>query len=654
MAFVATSMALQSSDDSEYKIRKVKEKAIHAFLFVCAIFSVIVVAFIILFLFKNAYDLFAQYSMIDFVKGDRWAPTYEPAQLGAWNLIMGSVLVTTGAMTLSIPLSLATAIFISQLAPPKLSGFLKLSIELLSGVPSVVYGFFGLMVLTNWIRIKFDQPTGETLLAGSIILAIMAMPTIITVAEDAISAVGRELREGSLALGATKWQTISRTIVPAALSGITAAVILGMGRAVGETMAVMMVTGNADQLPQPWSNVFTPVKTMTGTLGMEIGEVPYGSIHFHGLFALAIVLFLMVLCINMLARVILRRIAETQIGTGKKKKLFKIPPAVTNVGKHALVGGAGLFLFVLISEWFGYPVGILVLLGIVSFVIINRTLLKQKIQEYLAFGTLSLASLSVVIILGIILFDIVSKGLPVLSWEFLTEVPRDMGREGGIKPAIVGTFLLVLGAIAFALPVGVGAGIYISEYAKEGRVLKIVRAGIDNLNGTPSIVFGLFGFAFFVLYLNMGVSLIAGQLTLGLMVLPTIIRTTEEALKSVPQALREGSLALGASKWQTIWRVVIPPAFPGIITGTILSIGRAGGETAPIMFVAVTYMSRKLPESIFDRVMSLPYMIYILATEVPGGIERGYGVALVLMILVLAMYGTAAIIRQRFVKKTRW
>jgi phosphate transport system permease protein len=184
-------------------------------------------------------------------------------------------------------------------------------------------------------------------------------------------------------------------------------------------------------------------------------------------------------------------------------------------------------------------------------------------------------------------------------------------------------------------------------------VTQLIRTGIDLLNGTPSIVFGLFGFAFIVLYLNVGVSMLAGQVTLALMVLPTMIRTTEETLKSIPMALREGSLALGATKWQTISRVVLPPAVPGIVTGAILSIGRAAGETAPIMFTAVIFSSRFLPDSVFDPVMALPYHLFILATNVPGASANKYGTALVLLMLVVGFYGAAIVVRIHFQNKMR-
>jgi phosphate transport system permease protein len=279
--------------------------------------------------------------------------------------------------------------------------------------------------------------------------------------------------------------------------------------------------------------------------------------------------------------------------------------------------------------------------------------ISPRTAELIAFCLITATAIIVVLILVILLQDIVIHGLPALSWEFLTQSPKDLGRAGGIFPAIIGTLYLVFGAILFALPLGMGAAIYLIEYTRESSLTRIIRTTVDLLNGTPSIVFGLFGLAFLVYFLNFGISLIAGQITLGLMVLPTIIRATEESLKNIPQSLREGSLALGATRWQTIYRVVLPPAIPGMLTGTILSIGRAAGETAPIMFTAVVFSQRYLPSSLGDPVMALPYHLYILATNVPGSSTNKYGTALVLLMLVIGIYTVAIVMRTHFQKKLR-
>jgi phosphate transport system permease protein len=293
---------------------------------------------------------------------------------------------------------------------------------------------------------------------------------------------------------------------------------------------------------------------------------------------------------------------------------------------------------------------VILVLGAVHFF---RDRIRPQTSEKVAFFFITAAAIIVVLILVILLQDIVLHGLPALSWEFLTQSPKDLGRAGGIYPAIIGTLYLVMGAILFAVPLGVGTAIYLIEYSREGTVTRIIRTTVDLLNGTPSVVFGLFGLAFLVYFLNLGVSLLAGQITLGLMVLPTVIRATEESLKNIPQSLREGSLALGATRWQTIHRVVLPPAIPGMLTGTILSIGRAAGETAPIMFTAVVFSQRYLPSSLLDPVMALPYHLYILATNVPGARTNMYGTALVLVLLVIGIYAVAIVMRMHFQKNLR-
>jgi phosphate transport system permease protein len=635
---------------------RIVEKSIEKLLFISGTIAVIVVFFIIFYLFRDAYPAFKDVGLIKMLTGMKWNPVGEPPSYGAFPLIVGTVLVTLGAMVFSIPLGVGSAIFISEIAPSGMKTGFKFLTELLSGIPSVVYGFFGLVVLTNWLRITFDQPTGESWLAGSILLGIMALPTIISISEDAISTVPSEYKEASLAVGATKWQTISRVVVPSALSGITAAIILGMGRAIGETMAVMMVTGNAAIIPEPITNVFSPIRTITGTLGIEMGEMAVGSGHYHALFALAVILFVIVLLVNSFASFVLRRLSEKFNPTGKKSR-FQVSRRVTSLLKKAFWRILALLVVCYGILRFGIEGGYLTTLALaVLWVIVNILAPKfspRHVQKVF-FTAVTGSVVVVLVLLGVILYYLVAKGIPALSWEFLTQPPRDLGRAGGIFPAIIGTLYLVGGAMLVAVPPGVGAGIYLSEYAREGKITRLIRAGIDNLNGTPSIVFGLFGFAFLVLYLNFGISLLAGMITLGFMVLPTIVRTTEESVKSVPQAMREASLAVGATKWQTIKRVVIPPASPGVITGVILSIGRAAGETAPIMFTAAVFSQRFLPHSPMEPVMALPYHLFVLTTSVPNSIRNAYGTALVLLVVVLLIYAAATMIRLRYSRRMRW
>ncbi|HMM39454.1 MAG TPA: phosphate ABC transporter permease PstA [Desulfovibrio sp.] len=265
-------------------------------------------------------------------------------------------------------------------------------------------------------------------------------------------------------------------------------------------------------------------------------------------------------------------------------------------------------------------------------------------------GAVLINALALAVILGFLLFN----GLSAISWEFLTEAPRKSMTEGGIFPCILGTFLLSFGSMVVALPLGVASAIYLHEYARPGRALRLIRLGISNLAGVPSVVFGLFGLAFFVTVMHLGVSIAAGALTLGALTLPVVIGTTEEALRSVPQTYREASLGLGATKWQTISKVVLPAALPGILTGSILGISRAAGETAAIMFTAAVFFTPLMPTSILDDVMALPYHIYVLATagtEIEKTRHLQYGTALVLIALVLGMNLIAIFIRARLQRK---
>lgn len=282
---------------------------------------------------------------------------------------------------------------------------------------------------------------------------------------------------------------------------------------------------------------------------------------------------------------------------------------------------------------------------------------RRKASQGILFSIFRIAAAINGIALFIIVFFMVKNGWEAINWTFLTEAPRDSMTQGGILPCIVGTLCLSFGAIAAALPIGIASAIYLNEYARPGKVLRIIRLGINNLAGVPSVVFGLFGLAFFVVILDFGVSILAGALTLGAMSLPVIIGSTEEALKSVPDTYREASLGLGATKWQTIYRVVLPAAMPGILTGAILGLSRAAGETAPIMFTGAVFFTPGLPSSIFDEVMALPYHIYVLATagtEIEATRPLQYGTAIVLIALVLGMNIFAIIYRSHLRRRLKF
>jgi phosphate transport system permease protein len=278
-----------------------------------------------------------------------------------------------------------------------------------------------------------------------------------------------------------------------------------------------------------------------------------------------------------------------------------------------------------------------------------------KIREKVAFSALGLVTLLVVIPILLIIFYIIKNSIGAINWEFITQSPRNGMKEGGIFPAIVGTIVLIVGTMLFSLPLGVLSAIYLVEYARDNFFTRLIKLSVVNLSGIPSIVYGLFGFTLFVLFLKLGTSILAGSLTLAIMSLPVIITATKEALESVPVSFREISLSLGATRWQTVRYCVLPYAIPGILTGTVLSLSRAAGETAPILFTVAAFYLPRLPRSVFDQVMALPYHLYVIATQVPNiPVALSFATCFVLIALVFLMNLVSIILRAHFRKKKLW
>jgi phosphate transport system permease protein len=281
--------------------------------------------------------------------------------------------------------------------------------------------------------------------------------------------------------------------------------------------------------------------------------------------------------------------------------------------------------------------------------------MKRQQTQKLAVGLITAVAAIVIIPIFLVIVFIIFQGLGTISWEFISKPPQNGMTEGGIWPALLGTVYLTFGTAVAAMPIGIGAAIYLAEYAGENRLTRIIRLAIVNLAGIPSIVYGLFGLGAFVLFLNYGTSILAGSLTLGLMTLPVVISTAEEAISAVPREFRVVSLSLGATRWQTIRHQVLPHAVPGIITGVILGLGRAAGETAPILFTVAAFYLPDLPRSIFDQTMALPYHLFVIATQVPGmPLSIQYGTALVLLLIVLSLTLIATVIRSSVRRRREW
>lgn len=635
--------------------------------------AVLIVLLIILFTLGNSVTAMKEIGILDFLFGDVWRPS--GGHYGALPLIAGSLLVTLGSMVLAVPVGIACAVYISEIAPARLRNTLKPVVELFSAIPSVVFGFVGMMVIIPALKALFpdQQLFSNSWLAASIVLALMALPTIISVSEDAIHAVPRSYREASLAMGATKWESIVGVVLPAAVSGVSAAIILGVGRAIGETMAVLMLTGNAPVIPEPLWNIFSLISTLTGTIALQLPEAVTGSVTQSALFELGVILMIIVLLINVLSRHVVNSAKRRMgVGDGKPSLLHRltgrvqiIPEGIADrVAEHRsafmkcglcvlVFTGAWMFSSLLTTDVAAILSAAIVLAAFIGFGYVLENV-DSTSKQAVCVGGITAVMGAVVLMLAVIIGHILINGIPALSWDFITTGPAPGGRSGGICPAIIGTLELIAGTAAIAFPLGILTGIYLNEYSKDTRFTRIIREAIDLLNGTPSIVFGMFGMVLFVTSLGFGYSLLAGWITLAFMILPVVIRTTEEALKSVPMDLREASRAMGATKWKTIYKVVIPAAMGGIVTGSILSIGRAAGETAPIMLTAAVISQPNLAGSIFDPVMALPLHLYHLAMDLPGTTELQYGTATVLLLIVLVFFVAASKVRSHYNKKVRW
>jgi len=658
---------------SNFRPRMILERFKHEekaklLLMATVVFTVAVLFIIIIFVAYNSLDAVKELNMWQFLTGNKWSPgsgTY-----GALSLIVGTFLVTGGAILFAMPAGLGIAIYINDVASPRVKSILKPACELFAGIPSVVYGFLGLAVLVPMlINIFPGQMTyGTSWLAGSLVLGVMALPTIISVSQDAMAAVPASFKEASMAMGATKWETTRRVVIHSAISGIVAAAILGIGRAVGETMAMIMVCGNSALIPSPVWNVFSMVRTLTGSIALEMSNVTFGSVHFSALFLLALILMAIVLLVNISAHRIVRS-TKIKMGelekTGFEKKINGMASHLTSplekYKEKIITGFFCLAIFALafmISSLFiggsgGIAVGILAIATFFASKKISKLIGPKHTQKfvYSTFGAVVIAAMA---ILAVMIGIIVIRGLPAISAGFLFSAPSGSGLAGGIWPAIAGTMELMAGTALIAFPLGVCSGVYFAEYAKDSRFVRVSRQAIEALSGTPSIIFGLFGMSVFVIIFGWGYSLLGGCITLSLMILPTIIKTTEESIIAVPKEIAEASAAMGASKWQTISKVVLPAAMGGVITGFILSIGRAIGETAPIMFTAAVAFKMTASFSLLQPIMALPYHLYFLAAEVPGSTTNQYGTALVLMAIVIVLFVGASIIRSRNNKKMGW
>lgn len=643
------------------KTANFKEKAGKTVFTIAAMICVIAVIAIFGFMLVKSLPAFRKIGFFNFVFGDNWSPDrldkYDDASLsgtyGVFKMIIGTLAATVGALVIGGTLGYFTAVFIAFYCPERLKKIFSSTVNLLAGIPSVVYGFFGIMFLLPLLA-NFAPNNGSGLLATSLILGIMIMPTVVSLSKTSLEAVPRAYYEGALALGSTHSQAVFGTVTKAAKSGVTASLVLGIGRALGETMAVVMVAGNSVAYPD---SLFNSFRVLTANIVMEMGYA--GEVQQGALVATGVILLVFVLIVNLIFGAISKKTIKSAVNkTGLFSRIFKKDDEKSGVKNSVASGVASKITSgVATDEKGGEKTD-------AKNGVTKRNIFFEKIGDFfsslkykmktasvgagVSVGAGIFAGITLLLIIGFVLV----KGAPTLfsnphllfgKYEFNSE-------KITILPSIVTTLMTVALSLLVAVPIGICTAIFLNEYAKKNNVLiKIIRGAIDLLNGVPSIVYGLFGMITFVALIKGRSTIMAGSLTVGIMLLPTIVRSTEESLKSVQDSLREGSFALGAGKMRTIFKIVLPSALPGILSAIILSMGRVISESAPFIYTMGSVISA-MPKGYFDSNATLAVALYRLSGE-GWYVNEAYATAVVLIVLVLALNFLAELIAGKLNKK---
>lgn len=639
------------------KTANFKEKAGKTVFTIAAMICVIAVIAIFGFMLVKSLPAFRKIGFFNFVFGDNWSPDrldkYDDASLsgtyGVFKMIIGTLAATVGALVIGGTLGYFTAVFIAFYCPERLKKIFSSTVNLLAGIPSVVYGFFGIMFLLPLLA-NFAPNNGSGLLATSLILGIMIMPTVVSLSKTSLEAVPRAYYEGALALGSTHSQAVFGTVTKAAKSGVTASLVLGIGRALGETMAVAMVAGNSVAYPD---SLFNSFRVLTANIVMEMGYA--GEVQQGALVATGVILLVFVLIVNLIFGAISKKTIKSAVNkTGLFSRIFKKDDEKSGV-KNSVASGVATdekgdeksgekndaknggtkrnIVFEKIGDFFSS---------------LKYKMKTASVGAGVSVGAGIFAGITLLLIIGFVLV----KGAPTLftnphllfgKYEFNSE-------KITILPSIVTTLMTVALSLLVAVPIGICTAIFLNEYAKKNNVfIKIIRGAIDLLNGVPSIVYGLFGMITFVALIKGRSTIMAGSLTVGIMLLPTIVRSTEESLKSVQDSLREGSFALGAGKMRTIFKIVLPSALPGILSAIILSMGRVISESAPFIYTMGSVISA-MPGGYFDSNATLAVALYRLSGE-GWYVNEAYATAVVLIVLVLALNFLAELIAGKLNKK---
>ena len=629
---------------------RLKELALKNLFLTCACVAVLAVILIFVFTFWKAIPVITDIGLGEFF-GLTWAPT--EGRYGILALLAGSGIVTVGSLAIGVPLAVGCAVFLTEIAGKRLAGIVSTAVDLLAGVPSVVYGFFGLVILRPLVA-GLTGGLGFGALTVWLVLAIMIVPTITTLTMDALRSIPMGIREASFAMGATRWQTIYKVVLPAAKMGIVNAVVLGMGRAIGETMAVLMVVGNAPVIP---GGIASPLSTITSQIALDMG---YSSgLHRSALFGMGVVLFIISASLVGIVRAV-SSARESGRGRSRHRRAKAADRAIVAGGvnfDHAEAPAEHAPAQALTADDVTPVTGAVTEAREGSRARIKRLLAegakgggnKNRTND-LMLGVFRAAGIVTTAVLVVIIAFVAVNGLPVMSLDFIFGWPEGVNAEGGIFPTIVSTLYVTALAMLICTPIAVLAAVYLAEYAKQGRLVTFIRYAADTLSSVPSIVMGLFGYAMFVEAMGFGLSMLSAALALALMMMPIVMRTTEEAIRAVPRYIRWGAYGLGATKWQVVSKIVLPSAFPRIATGIVLAIGRAIGETAVVLYTMGQAIN--LPLTPLDSGRPMTIHLYQLANE-GINMQAAYGTALMLMLMILAFNLFARYISRRSASKSK-
>lgn len=611
------------------KIAKVRESAADIFnreniakaVFIAfAAFSIAAVFLIIGYLLYTSIPAFNETGFFHFMFGETWNSNKEI--YGVLCMIVGTLVLTLCSVLIGGLLAVFTAVWLVFYCPKKVKKFYMQVVNLLAGIPSIVYGLFGYRILLPVLRAMGAPEPGTGLLASTIILSVLILPTITSITKNSLENVPMNYYEGALALGCTKNQAVFKALLPAAKSGIISAIILGIGRAVGETMAVQMLVGNGSGYP---SGFFAPFTTLSSNIVQNWGYAEVWNGDFSAptqrnyLFACGFILLVIILILN-LSLLLTKK--NSNAGNRWFSRRFREGNMPENQLKNYKRTGSvqdALWIF----SWVVAVFVAFALLAVIVLVFVG------------AFAPSALPG---------------GSGESALTFKFL--FGKSSNAQITLVPATVATLMLIGLALLIALPLGVGAAIFLNEYARKGsRFVKTVRLFIDTLAGIPSIVFGIFGYVMFCSSMNMGYSLTAGSITLALIILPTIIRSTEQSLSEVPDSMREASYALGAGKLRTIFLVVLPQAIAGIITAVILSIGRIINESAALIFT-VGSAATFVPLGYGDSSASLAVLVWRFMSNGLNANEA-FATSAVLLVLVIVLNIAVTLVEWAYRKKNK-